>query len=87
MTGRPIDRDEVLAERYSDLPESTRRWLEQLRVADIETLEEAQRMYEKTKTLGTVAKWMLLTIIGIFITAASLGDSIIRMITWLRGHP
>lgn len=73
------------AERYSQLPEETRNWLESLRKDDIETLEEVRRMYEKTRTLGSFTKWLLLTVIGIFVGAASFGDSIIRVFAWLRG--
>lgn len=73
------------AERYSQLPEGTRKWLELLRDEDIRELKEATRFYRNAKTVGKFWRWALITVFGAFITAVTFGEKFMEFVNWIRG--
>lgn len=73
------------ADRFAQLPESTREWLEQLREEDIQSIHEATKFYHDFKGFGKISKWIVITIVAIFITASQFSDAILKLLGWIRG--
>lgn len=69
--------EEVLT--FRELPPATRVWLENLRPKDIEEMEEALKFFRNSKTLGRFWKWLVLSMVGIFVASATFGDQVIRI--------
>jgi hypothetical protein len=63
-------------DRFALLPESTRRFLEELRDDDISEIREAIRFQRSAKTIGRFGKWMVITIVTAFIGAVTFGEKI-----------
>lgn len=76
-------------DRFAHLPEVTRKWIESLREEDLADLTEAVRFMHSAKTIGRFGKWMILTIVGMIIAGASLGEAIQKYWGWVfrGGHP
>lgn len=71
--------------RFAHLPKSTREWLESLREADIDEIKEAVKFYHATRTIGKFWKWLIITVIGVFIGAMQFGEAIIKILSWVFG--
>lgn len=76
-------------ERFAQLPEPTRQWLENLREDDIKQLNEAIRFYDAARVGGRFIKWLIITVVAIFVGAAAFGEAIQKIWTLIsgRGHP
>ena len=75
-------------ERFAHLPPTTRKWLESLREEDIDEIKEAVRFYHATRTIGKFWKWLIITVIGIFVGAMQFGEAVMKTFQWLFGrHP
>ena len=72
-------------ERFGQLPESTRQWLEDLRPDDIKEMEEERKFYRTFKTVIKFNKYLGMFIIAIFVGAVQFGEAIQKFITWI-GH-
>jgi hypothetical protein len=68
-------------ERFGQLPEPTRQWLERLREEDIKELNDAVRFYHATKAGGRFVKWLMITIVAIFVGAAAFGEALQKLWT------
>ena len=88
-------RDEVYAhlyhnpvERFWQLPEPTRQWLENLRPDDIKELNDAVKFYHATAVGGKFVKWLAYVIVAIFVGSAALGHAIQDLWSWMfkAGH-
>lgn len=66
-------------DRFTHLPEPTRRWLEQLRDDDLKDLTEAIRFHHSAKTVGRFMKWLILSAAAIFGLAAQFGEDIRKL--------
>ena len=73
-------------ERFGQLPETTRKWLESLRPEDIKALNDTVRMKESVESAGHFLKWLSIFIVAIFVGMAQLSDAIQKLWVWLS-HP
>jgi hypothetical protein len=75
-------------ERFGQLPEKTRHWLENLREDDIKELKDAVSFYRTARAVGRFNKWLIITIVTIFIGAAAFGDALLKFWAWIShaGH-
>lgn len=76
--------DRRAAEKYADLPDATRRWLESLREDDVTDLKEAQKLYRRLQAITWFWKWVFLTALAVFAAATQLGEHIVSIISWLK---
>src|ERR1022692_3943715 len=90
----PHDRDYVGSvwnpiERFGQLPESTRRWLEDKRPSDLKDLDDAVKFYHATAAGGKFIKWLAIAVVAIFVGSAALGHAIQDLWSWIfkAGHP
>ncbi len=66
-------------ERFGQLPEPTRKWLEDLRKEDIKELNDAVRFFHATKAGGKFVKWLMFMIVTIFVGAAAFGEALQKL--------
>ncbi len=79
------DPDEALrrpADRYSELPNETRVFLERLRPEEITDLAEAINFMRSVRTVGRIMRWIIIAVVGTFLGAVALGDAIARVLGW-----
>src|SRR5665647_540140 len=76
-------------ERFSQLPETTRQWLENLREDDIKEMEEERKFYRTIKTIVRFNKYLGMFIIAVFVGAVQFGDAAQKFIFWIShtGRP
>lgn len=72
------------ADRYIDLPPETRRFIENLRPGEIKLLEDSINFMRSAQTMGRFGRWTLLLIIGAFVSAASFGDAVTKILGWFN---
>lgn len=77
------DRPQHHVDRYADLPEEVRSWLEHMRSEDVSQLQNTIAFYRWASTTSRYVKWSVLFILGIFITTATAGDSILKVWHWM----
>jgi hypothetical protein len=70
-------------DRFAHLPEPTRRWLELMREEDTKDIAEVVRMMHAARTVGRFGKWMIITIVGMIIAGASLGEAVAKYWGWI----
>jgi hypothetical protein len=70
-------------DRFNQLPESTRRWLENLRDDDIKEMEEERKFYRTVQTIIKFNKYLGVFIIATFIGAVQFGEAIQKFISWV----
>lgn len=63
-------------DRYAQLPEPTRQWLEGLRPEDIQDLNEGRKLLHSTRTLGRFGKWLAITVFSIFLVISQTGEAL-----------
>lgn len=71
--------------RYIDLPEETRKFLDELRGDDIARIRKSMKFSQDMETIGRYGKWLVMGLVAVFMTAVTLGDSIIKAWGWLHG--
>jgi hypothetical protein len=76
--------DENDAKRFADLPEHTKAFLLRLREDEIKELEEILVLFRSMETVSKFMRWMLITIVAIFITIVSLGEGLLKMMKWWK---
>lgn len=72
------------AHRFDDLPEPTKKFLNNLRADEIDTLNDGIRLVGSIRTVGKFVKWVLVGVIGFFAGMVMLGESVVKIITWLK---
>lgn len=77
-------RDDGRPTTMIELPEHTQEFLISLREEEVEELQEAIKFMRSIKTVGTFGKWLIITAVGAFIGAVSLGESFIKLRAWFR---
>lgn len=70
---------------YAELPEETRRFIEDLREEDVTLLKDGIRLVLALRTVSTFTKWVLLTLVGTFLATVVLTENIIKVIAWIKG--
>lgn len=63
-------------ERFWQLPESTRKWLETLTPEKMAAIDGAIKLKNRIEAGGWLMKWISITIISFFVGAAALGESL-----------
>lgn len=77
--------DDDNAKRYSELPEKTRQFIEDLRDEDVTLLKDGIRLVLALRTVSTFMKWVIITLVGAFIASVSLAESIMKALAWFKG--
>ena len=70
--------------RMIELTRHTQDFLIDLREEEINELQEAIKFMRSVKTVGTFGKWLIITAVGAFIGAVSLGESILKLKGWFK---
>jgi hypothetical protein len=73
------------AERFNQLPEAVKQWLENLREEDIQEFNDAVKLFRTVNSGGRMVKWTAYTIIAMFVGAAALGDALQKLWHWTLG--
>jgi hypothetical protein len=66
-------------DRYGQLPEWKRRWIEELTEEKIKDQDDATRFYHGAKAGGRFVKWLMITIVAVFVGAAAFGDAVQKL--------
>ena len=70
-------------ERFGQLPETTRKWLENLREDDIAEIKNALKLYRRVNSGGWLIKYLLGTIVVTFVGAMQFGEAIQKFVAWI----
>ena len=70
------------AARYSQLPEATREFLEELREQDVALLGDAINFMRSARTMGRFFRWSAILVVGFFVGTGALRDAIVRIWGW-----
>ncbi len=71
-------------ETMRELDEETREWLARLRKEDLTILELVIKYASFFMMLGRFGKWLLWGIVGLAVGMVALGESIQKIIGWIR---
>lgn len=71
--------------RFDDLPDETKEFLADLGKDDIRTLRAGMPVFKAILGFAKVTKWLAIAAIGIFGGVVMLGESIWKIIGWIRG--
>lgn len=76
-------------DRFAHLPEPTRKFLESLREEDIKLILEAAKFVQSIRSAGRFSRWLLLSVVGLFVMAGQLGEAIQKLWHWMSigGRP
>jgi hypothetical protein len=69
----------------TELPAETREFLARLRAEDLKTLEDGIRLMVAIQVVGKFSKWLIITIVGFIFGAVMLWESILKVISWIKG--
>lgn len=90
MPNRSRDDDEYEAgpisnpvDRFAHLPEPTRRFLESLREEDLVYLKDTVRFMKTSRTLGRFFRWLIFSVVGLFVMANQFGQAIQNLWHWI----
>jgi hypothetical protein len=72
------------AERWAELPESTRHFIEDLRPDEIETMREGIRLVQSFRTVGVFVRWSFYVLFGTFIAFVGFGEAVTRFRGWFK---
>lgn len=79
--------EQAPAERYADLPEETREFFESLRPQDIQMLTKSIDFMRSAETMGRFAKWVVVLIVGMFLSMVAVGEGVRTVFSWFGGKP
>lgn len=71
--------------RFDDLPEDTKEFLTGLSKEDVSTLQAGLPIFRAIMGFGKVTKWLAITALGILGGVIMLGESISKIIGWIKG--
>lgn len=72
------------AKRFDDLPSDTKEFLTDLSTDDVQTIKAGLPIIKAIIGFGKVTKWLAIAAIGILTGAVMLGESIGKILAWLR---
>jgi hypothetical protein len=75
------------ARRFDDLSPKTKEFLSNLRDEEVATLNDGIRLVQAIRTVGTFMKWLIVGAIGIIVGVVMLGESVGKIVGWLRAPP
>ena len=75
------------AQRFASLPEHVKQFLRELRPEEIHELKEGIEMLRNISTVSKFLKWLIISIVAIFVTVVSLGESVAKVFKWFKGSP
>lgn len=70
------------AQHFATLPEHTKEFLRELRPEEIRELREGIEMLRNISTVSRFLRWTIITIVAVFVTIVSLGESIAKVFRW-----
>lgn len=73
-------------ERLAELPEETREFLSTLSREDIEAMKIGLPIFKRILGAGFVLKWLAVALLSILAGVVLLGESLIKIVGWARGH-
>lgn len=73
------------AKQFDELPPATKEFLTNLRPDEIRTLNDGIRLVSAIRTVGTFAKWVIITVLGILAGIVMFGESVAKIAAWSRG--
>ena len=76
-----------VADRYAELPEETRDFLEDLRPQEIVLLNKAINFMRSAETMGRFFRWSAILVVGFFLGTVALRDAIVKIWGWFSGGP
>ncbi len=77
--------DKPHCERFNDLPEHVKVFLENLRIDDVAAIEEGIKLSKAARTVGKFWKWVALAVVSTFAGVVTVITSIKTIGEWMRG--
>jgi hypothetical protein len=89
---------EELPEKMVELPKDTRAFLARLRPDELETLEaivampaedvrDGFRMVRDMRTVGKFMRWLILSMIALFVGSIMLYENVLKFLGYFKGGP
>jgi hypothetical protein len=72
-------------DRYSQLSEWKRAWIERKSEEELKLLDEMLSRYRDARAIGRFGKLALFLIVGAFVSAAAFGKNVIDIFVWMTG--
>lgn len=72
------------ADRLSELPEETRKFLAELDEKDVATLRDGLGLIRSLMTVGRFSKWVIVTLVGIFLGGVMVVDGVQKVWAWIQ---
>jgi hypothetical protein len=69
-------------DRFAQLPEWKRIWLEELTEEKIKTVDEILDRYRDARAVGRFSKWLIVGVFTVFIMSAGFGKNIVEILNW-----
>lgn len=93
-----MNEDCPTANRFNQLDPKVQDMLSKLEPSEVETLKYivtipkdefrgAVKMYRDFRAVSGFMRWLIITIVAVFIGAVSLGEQIGKIIGWMKGPP
>jgi hypothetical protein len=79
------EHDRRVVERYADLPEDVRVWLERMAPQDVRTLTEGVHMIRSMLTVGRLMRWAVILLVGAVIGLVGLMEAMERLAHRFKG--
>lgn len=75
------------ARRFDDLPPETKEFLTSLSREDVKTIKSGLPIIRAIIGFGKVTKWLAICALGLLGGIVMLGESITKIVSWLRPPP
>ena len=75
------------AKRFDDLPPDTKDFLSGLSKEDVKTIKSGLPLIRAIIGFGKVTKWLAIAALGILGGIVMLGESIMKILAWLKPPP
>lgn len=90
-----MDNEAAAVQRWTQLPEPTKRFIEQLEVENIKTLAvvaeapaedvtEIFDMVRNAKVIGRFFKWLIVGVLGIFLGTIMFWEGMLKVLAWFK---
>lgn len=79
------DDEKRALEKVLDPESEMGRFLRDARDEDVTTLREGLELVRATRTVGRFVKWLILSVVGVFVGTVMLGETLMRFLSWFRG--
>lgn len=71
-------------DKYAQLPETTRDWLEGLRVDDLKEIDDVRRWFRNTRIITTFGKWLVVALVAALVGTGQVGKILFEVISFYR---